>query len=100
MEYSKQLKKLGTETAFAVSAQAKAWAEKAVAAGTMTSNDHIAMVPHTDGPEGINKNGHGEVFDADGNPGMSKTFVDWMKDDPRLPILAARRSDGSTAVDN
>ena len=28
MKYSKQLKKLGTETAFAVSAQAKAWAEK------------------------------------------------------------------------
>ena len=28
MEYSKQLKKLGTETAFAVSAQASAWAEK------------------------------------------------------------------------
>ena len=68
------------------SATAKAWAEKAVAAGTMTSNDHIAMVPHTDGPEGINKNGHGEVFDADGNPRMSKTFVDWLKDDPRLPI--------------
>ena len=80
------------------SATAKAWAEKAVAAGTMTSNDHIAMVPHTDGPEGINKNGHGEVFDADGNPRMSKTFVDWMKDDPRLPILAARRSDKSTAI--
>jgi hypothetical protein len=82
------------------SATAKAWAEKAVAGGTMTSNDHIAMVPHTDGPEGINKNGHGEVFDADGNPRMSKTFVDWLKDDPRLPILAARRSDGSTAVAN
>ena len=73
------------------SATAKAWAEKAVTGGTMTSNDHIAMVPHTDGPEGINKNGHGEVFDADGNPRMSKTFVDWLKDDPRLPILAARR---------
>ena len=28
MKYSKQLKKLGTETAFAVSAQAKAWSEK------------------------------------------------------------------------
>ena len=28
MKYSKQLKKLGTETAFAVSAQAKLWAEK------------------------------------------------------------------------
>ena len=80
------------------SATAKAWAEKAVSGGTMTSNDHIAMVPHTDGPEGINKNGHGEVFDADGNPRMSKTFVDWLKDDPRLPILAARRSDKSTAV--
>ena len=29
---------------------------------------------------------------------MSKTFVDWLKDDPRLPILAARRSDGSTKI--
>lgn len=28
MEYSKQLTKLGTETAFAVSAKARAWAEK------------------------------------------------------------------------
>jgi len=26
----------------------KAWAEKAVSAGTMTSNDHIAMIAHTD----------------------------------------------------
>jgi hypothetical protein len=78
-------------------ATAQAWAEKA-APNTMTSNDHIAMIAHTDGPEGINKNGHGEVFDADGNPRMSKTFVDWLKDDPRLPILAARRSDGSTAI--
>ena len=80
------------------SATAKAWAEKAVAAGTMTSNDHIAHVPHTNGPEGINQNGHGEVFDADGNPRISKTFADWLKDDPRLPILASRRSDGSTAI--
>ena len=79
-------------------ATSKAWAEKAAAGGVMTSNDHIAMIAHTDGPEGINKNGHGEVFDADGNPRMSKTFVDWLKDDPRLPILAARRSDGSTKI--
>ena len=76
-------------------ATAQAWAEKA-APNTMTSNAHIAMIAHTDGPDGINKNGHGEVFDADGNPRVSKTFVDWLKDDPRLPILAARRSDGST----
>jgi len=74
------------------------WAVKAIGAGTMTSNAHIAMIKHTDGPEGINKNGHGEVFDADGNPRMSKTFVDWLKDDPRLPILASRRSDKSTAI--
>ena len=75
----------------------KLWAEKAANSGAlMTSNDHISMVQHTNGPAGINKNGHGEVFDADGNPRVSKTFVDWLKDDPRLPILAARRSDGST----
>ena len=80
------------------SATAKAWAEKAVAAGTMTSNDHIAMVQHTDGPAGINKNGHGEVWQADGNARMSKTFMDWMSDDPRLTVLAQRTSDGSTAV--
>ena len=78
-------------------ATSQAWAEKA-APNTMTLNDHIAMIAHTDGPEGINKNGHGEVFDADGNPRMSKTFVDWLKDDPRLPILASRRSDKSTAI--
>ena len=46
-------------------ATAQAWAVKAISAGMMTSNDHIAAVKHTDGPEGINKNGHGEVFDAD-----------------------------------
>ena len=80
------------------SATAKAWAENAVAAGTMTSNDHIAMVQHTDGPASINKNGHGEVWQADGNARMSKTFMDWMKDDPRLTVLAQRTSDGSNAV--
>ena len=78
-------------------ATSQAWAEKA-APGAMTSNAQIAMIKHTDGPEGINKNGHGEVFAADGNGRMSKTFVDWLKDDPRLPILAARRSDKSTAI--
>ena len=80
------------------SATAKAWAEKAVAAGTMTSNDHIAMVQHTDGPASINKNGHGEVWQADGNARMSKTFMDWMSGDPRLTVLAQRTSDGSNAV--
>lgn len=75
---------------------AQAWAAKAIAAGVMTSNEDIAFVQHTSGPEGINRNGHGEAFVADGNPRLSKTFVEFLQDDPRLPILGARRSDGST----
>ena len=77
-------------------ATAQAWATKAISAGTMGSNADIAYVQHTLGPEGINRNGHGEVFSADGNPRLSKTFVDFLQGDPRLPILGARRSDGST----
>ena len=80
-------------------AGAQAWATKAINGGVMESNDDIFFVPHTNGPAGINQNGNGEVFLADNNPRLSKTFVDFMKDrnDPRLPILGARRSDGSTA---
>jgi hypothetical protein len=77
-------------------ATAQAWATKAISAGTMSSNGDIAYIQHTLGPAGINKNGHGEVFSADGNPRLSKTFVDFLQGDPRLPILGARRSDGST----
>lgn len=83
-------------------AGAQAWATKAIAGGTFASNDDIAFLQHTSGPAGINKNGHGEVFTADGNPRLSKFFVNTLKsfNDPRLPILAARRSDKSTAVDD
>ncbi|QLG44755.1 SusD/RagB family nutrient-binding outer membrane lipoprotein [Costertonia aggregata] len=79
-------------------AAAQSWATKAIAGGVMESNDDIFFVPHTAGPEGVNQNGNGEVFLVDANPRLSKTFVDFMKDrnDPRLPILGARRSDGST----
>jgi len=77
-------------------AGAQAWATKAISGGVMESNADIAFVPHTVGPGGINQNGIGEVFQADGNQRMSKTFIDFLQDDPRLPILAARRSDGST----
>lgn len=77
---------------------AQSWATKAISGGVMTSNEDIFFVPHTIGPEGVNQNGIGEVFQADGNPRLSKTFVDFMqaRNDPRLPILGARRSDGST----
>ena len=79
-------------------AGAQAWATKAISGGVMESNADIAFVPHTEGPEGVNQNGIGEVFQADGNQRMSKTFIDFLQDDPRLPILAARRSDGSTVL--
>ena len=74
------------------------WATKAIAGGVMTSNDDIFYLQH----DANNKNGIGEVFSADGNPRMSETFIDFLKDgnDPRLPILAARREDGSTAFDD
>ena len=77
---------------------AQAWVTKAISGGTMSSNSDICFIEHTAGPAGVNKNGHGEVFTADDNMRMSRTFIDFFKDgnDPRLPILAARRSDKST----
>tara|TARA_R110002051_G_scaffold153510_4_gene225901 strand:- start:16151 stop:17629 length:1479 start_codon:yes stop_codon:yes gene_type:complete len=73
----------------------QAWATKAIAGGVMTSNEDIFFLRH----DNDNRNGISEVFDADGNPRMSDTFINFLQDgnDPRLPILAARRSDGSTA---
>ena len=67
------------------------WAERAISRGVMTSNADIAYVPHTDGPEGVNMNGNGEVFAADGSPRLSKTFVDWMlaHNDPRLAVYGS-----------
>ncbi len=77
-------------------AGAQAWATKAIAGGVMESNDDIFYLRH----DNNNRNGISEVFAADGNPRMSKTFIDILQNsnDPRLPILAARRSDGSTAA--
>ncbi len=77
-------------------AASQAWATKAIAGGVMTSNDDIFYLQHDEN----NRNGISEVFDADGNPRMSDTFINFLQDgnDPRLPILAARRADGSTAA--
>lgn len=76
----------------------QAWATKAITGGVMTSNDDIFFLKH----DNNNRNGISEVFDADGNPRMSDTFIDFLQDgdDPRLPILAARRSDQSTAKED
>ena len=78
-------------------ASAQAWAQKAISGGVMQSNADIAFIPHTDGPTGNNKNGNGEVFTVESSMRMSDTFIAFLQGDPRLPILAARRSDGSTA---
>lgn len=79
-------------------AGAQAWATKAISGGVMESNADIAYVEHTVGPEGVNQNGLGEVFLADRSARISETFMNFLQGDPRLPILAARRSDGSTAL--
>ncbi len=70
-------------------ASAEAWVKKAIAGGVMDNLDDTAKVPHTDGPEGINRNGIGEVWLADGNQHLSETFVSWMRDanDPRINVL-------------
>lgn len=75
-------------------AASESWVTKAISGGVMTSNDDIFYLRH----DNNNRNGISEVFDVDGNPRMSKTFIDFLQDgdDPRLPILAARISDGST----
>lgn len=80
--------------------EAKKWVTKAIQGGVMTSNEDIAYIKHTLGPEGINKNGNGEVFSADKNMRMSETFINFLQDDPRLSILAQRREDGSTDPKN
>lgn len=78
-------------------AAAQEWVQKAIAGGVMQSNEDISYIQHTDGPEGINRNGIGDVFNWNGtaytnddSPRLSKTFVDWMleNDDPRLERLS------------
>ena len=75
---------------------AEAWAVKAIAAGTMTSNDHIASVKHGDGSTG-NRNGHGEVFLAAQGSRISTSFMSRMVNDPRKTRLFMRQSDKSQA---
>lgn len=82
---------------------AQSWVTKAIAGGVMDSNDDTAFLQHTDGPDGINNNGLGEVFNWDGenytnddSPRFSDTFVDMMMTtgDPRLDRLSWVRSGG------
>ncbi len=83
--YSMMLR-LGMRLVKVDAAAAQSWVQKAIAGGTMESNDDIAFIPHND-PSGW-RNGNGSVFRADGSPRISKFFVDWMVShgDPRLEI--------------
>ena len=89
-------------------ALAQQWVQKAVDGGVMESNADIAYIQHTDGPDGINKNGNGEVFEVDLNMRLSDTFVSWMRErsDPRLgvygqlPAEEASPNPGSTAPED
>lgn len=73
---------------------AQAWVAKAIAGGVMESNADDAFIQHTNGPEGINRNGLGEVLDAsngfgDSCPRLSAFMVGLLQetDDPRLQIF-------------
>lgn len=80
---------------------AQSTVQAAIAGGVMTSNADIAKIEHSAGPEGINRNGIGEVLDkangfGDDCPRLSATLVDWMKatGDPRLDIIGVLPENG------
>ena len=83
-------------------ATAQAMISKAIAGGLMESYMDDAFITHTNGPEGINMNGVGEVLDlvngsgGDTCPRLSQTLVDWMTgtSDPRLDVLGVTPVNG------
>jgi hypothetical protein len=94
--YSMMLR-LGMRLSEVEPATAQEWVQKAFAGGVMQGVDDSSYLQHTDGPEGINRNGIGEVFNWNGQSftnddasRLSKTLVDWMSahNDPRLERLS------------
>lgn len=83
-------------------AGAQGWVTKAIAGGLMESHMDDAFISHTNGPEGVNRNGMGEVMDlANGSGGddcarLSSTLVDWMTatGDPRLDVIGVVPANG------
>ena len=82
---------------------AQSFVSKALAGGIMVDNSDDAFIEHTNGPEGINRNGIGEVLDkangfGDDCPRLSATLVDGLlaTGDPRLDIFGVI-PDGATA---
>ena len=75
---------------------AQQYVQTAINGGVMESNADIAYMEHTDGPGGVNRNGIGEVFNADANQRLSKTFVDHLMNtsDPRVEVFATTNENG------
>ncbi|MEL6924215.1 MAG: SusD/RagB family nutrient-binding outer membrane lipoprotein, partial [Bacteroidota bacterium] len=93
--------RLGMRLSEADAAAAQQWVGKAVSGGVMNSIDDDAFIQHTNGPEGVNRNGIGEVLDksngfGDDCPRLSNTLVTMMTDsgDPRLDIIGVVASGG------
>ncbi len=74
-------------------AASQQWVQRAIDGGVMQSNDDIAFVKHTDGPEGVNRNGNGQVFSTDNDSRLSDTFVNILTGDPRLTIYGSLPED-------
>ena len=89
LAYSMMLR-LGMRLSKVDPAAAQSWVGKAIAGGVFESNADNAYVSHTDGPDGINMNGIGQVFLVDDSPRMSTTFINWMlaHNDPRIDVIA------------
>ncbi len=74
-------------------AKAQQWAQKAIAGGLLESNDDIFVVRHerggSEGPNGLNTNGVGEVLSDFGRPKCTRTFVEHLRTtgDPRLGVF-------------
>ena len=86
---------------------AQSFAAKAISGGIMADNSDDAFVPHQNGPEGINRNGLGEVLDksngfGDDCPRLSETLVNRMTStgDPRLDIFGIPAAGGHNGLPN
>ena len=77
-------------------ATAKSWVTKAISGGVMQSNADIVYFQHAATPLS-SQNGSAAGFAQDDQIRLSNKFVNFMqtRNDPRLPIIAARKSDGS-----
>lgn len=86
---------------------AQAFASKAISGGIMTDNSDDAFIQHQNGPEGINRNGIGEVLDksngfGDDCPRLSETLVNRLMatGDARLDIFGIPAAGGHNGLPN